>query len=492
VKSGLVIDQGALKSQTTYGYDVRGNTSSVAIDSDGNGSPDQSFTYKYNDDGIRISQTDVISGLTTVFHINPNNLTGFAQVIEEGVDAGTHDGRLQSTEITKSYTIGADVIGQSVVSGSAVHYLVYDGHGSTRAVINNAAVASVAVLQRYAYDAYGNMLAGAGLTVGPTSALTSLLYSGEKTDPTGLQYLRSRYYDSTTGRFTSFDSFAGKIQDPLSLHKYLYTQADAVMGIDPSGMDGDLGSLMGSIGVQAMIGASLGVSVNAVNNYALGQPLLYGSLQAAVLGGLLGPAAAAFPFFSVALAGLGIVGASGTFVSVFSNPNSTLGQQVAAVGLLGASVFGGVAAVKQVGMSGFWRESPGAALDEVLFLPEGQPQPTVRNIARKPQDVSVNPNPPAANSGASSIGKNSNQAVALQRYLTALKGLGAKDVRVNQQQVNAAGQRVGINKPDLQFTMNGRRWYIEWDTSSSGRGIPHAERTLANDPDAMLLTFTLD
>src|ERR1051325_5901795 len=67
---------------------------------------------------------------------------------------------------------------------------------------------------------------------------------------------------------------------------------------------------------------------------------------------------------------------------------------------------------------------------------------------------------------------------------------GATDIRVNQQQVNALGQRVGINRPDLQYTLPGNnRVYIEYDNTTPGtwpntpRGNQHADRILANDPN---------
>jgi RHS repeat-associated protein len=62
------------------------------------------------------------------------------------------------------------------------------------------------------------------------------LYSGEQFDSKiGQQYLRARYYDPTTGRFNRLDPFFGNVNDPQSLHKYLYTHADPVNGIDPNG-----------------------------------------------------------------------------------------------------------------------------------------------------------------------------------------------------------------------------------------------------------------
>ena len=41
--------------------------------------------------------------------------------------------------------------------------------------------------------------------------------------------------DTLTGRFISQDSYAGSISDPISLHKYLYANANPVMYSDPSG-----------------------------------------------------------------------------------------------------------------------------------------------------------------------------------------------------------------------------------------------------------------
>jgi len=38
------------------------------------------------------------------------------------------------------------------------------------------------------------------------------------------------------------------------------------------------------------------------------------------------------------------------------------------------------------------------------------------------------------------------------------------------------------NSPDLQFTKDGKRYYVEWDRTTSGREIGHAERIAANDP----------
>ncbi len=94
-----------------------------------------------------------------------------------------------------------------------------------------------ALVQKYLYDAYGNMLPGADLTVDPATALTSFLYSGEQVDAaTGLGYNRRRYLAFDIGRLLTFDPYRSNIQDPLSLHKQLYANGNPIMGTDPSGL----------------------------------------------------------------------------------------------------------------------------------------------------------------------------------------------------------------------------------------------------------------
>ncbi|WP_422661320.1 RHS repeat-associated core domain-containing protein [Paenibacillus sp. EC2-1] len=49
----------------------------------------------------------------------------------------------------------------------------------------------------------------------------SILYSGEYLDATtDLQYLRSRWYDPSVGRFKNEDTYEGELGNPLSLNLY--------------------------------------------------------------------------------------------------------------------------------------------------------------------------------------------------------------------------------------------------------------------------------
>ena len=58
------------------------------------------------------------------------------------------------------------------------------------------------VVNAYECDVYGTVTSSSG------SQTSEFEFAGEQTDPSGLQYLRARYYDPATGTFIS--------RDPLS------------------------------------------------------------------------------------------------------------------------------------------------------------------------------------------------------------------------------------------------------------------------------------
>ena len=225
VRQGLD-DNGTKVEETFFTYNLQGRMSQTLIDQDGNGTVDQQLDYTYDADGIRTSQTETTdtnqngsladeTPAKTLYLYDANNPTGYAQILEEKDAAGS---------VTKTYTLGLDVIAQQASSGQL--YLLYDGHGSTRGLVD--ATGQPLSSQIFRYDAFGNRLDN-------NIAMTSLLYSGEQTDRTGLQYLRARYYDPATGRFNRLDPFAGNLDDPQSLHKYLFTPSDPINFNDPNG-----------------------------------------------------------------------------------------------------------------------------------------------------------------------------------------------------------------------------------------------------------------
>jgi len=180
---------------------------------------------------------------TIIYLIDAYNHTGYAQVLEE---------KDVSLAVTKSYTIGDDIISQT--TGAGTEYLLCDGHGSTRQLSDSSG--TLIPDESYSYDAYGVMLGGNPTSASPAG--TSMLYAGEQFD-TSLQmyYNRARYYDQNIGRFNRMDPFAGSPQDPQSLHKYLYVHNNPVNGIDPTGKFTitDLMTTMSNIGTVMSITA---------------------------------------------------------------------------------------------------------------------------------------------------------------------------------------------------------------------------------------------
>ena len=216
--------------------------------------PSETTTYDYNTSGIRVSAlteadangNGTVDGrLFTEFLNDANNHTGYSQVLRESHYALVDEA--SSLVRTIDYTFGHAEISQRTIETDDQGQVTADqtlifGHGSVRLLTDLAAAA----VQFYAYDAYGQMLAiwnapgqllsgGSGQYANAAMAATTLLYAGEPFDPRiGHQYLRARYYDPTTARFTRLDPFLGRLNDPLSLHKCLYVHADPVNGKETS------------------------------------------------------------------------------------------------------------------------------------------------------------------------------------------------------------------------------------------------------------------
>ena len=105
-------------------------------------------------------------------------------------------------------------------------YYTQNAHGD----VVNLTDSTGTVAKSYKYDAFGveqNI---------DDSDSNAFRYCGEYYDAeTGTIYLRARYYNPSTGRFISRDSYAGNTGAPLSLNLYTYCQNNPIIAIDPSG-----------------------------------------------------------------------------------------------------------------------------------------------------------------------------------------------------------------------------------------------------------------
>jgi RHS repeat-associated protein len=276
----------------SYTYDNNGNTKSRTVGGvttnyvwdDQNRmvqvqSPNgETVTYAYDDDNIRVSET--IGGTTKSYVLDKNR--PYAQVLAE-----YEDGNLEA-----SYTYGLDLIEQER-DGNESYYSV-DGLGSTRGLTDENGT----VTDTYIYDAFGNVVGSSGSTE------NDYRFAGEQFDGTlGQYYLRQRYYDPQSGRFTRRDTYEGRLENPVSLHKYIYANADPVNGIDPSGlftltMGSDIYAIAGILATLTYIQLSQN-SPEQLGGFGEGVPLLAEPFpkpnpEASLLGKLIGLAGGGF------------------------------------------------------------------------------------------------------------------------------------------------------------------------------------------------------
>jgi hypothetical protein len=132
--------------------------------------------------------------------------------------------------------------------------------------------------------------------------------------------------------------------------------------------------------------------------------------------------------------------------------------------------------------------SPAPSPGLVRALAGTNSTPQVPPGPRLPQDASAKPSVPKGLSPGRPIGPSPTQNAQLQVDIQYLERMGATNIRVNQQQLTYRdGQRAGINRPDLQFDYNGRRYHVEYETPTSGRGAGHQRRITSNDPGAEII-----
>jgi RHS repeat-associated protein len=171
----------------------------------------QIVDYVYNDQGIRVSSKQ--NGVETRY------------LLDEGIVANVWEEYAPDGTVQASYVYGNDLITQTQANQTS-YYLV-DGLGSTRLLTDSAGQ----VLNAYGYEAFGQTVSQTG------SADNTYQYAGEQFDAAlGDYYLRQRFYDTSSGRFSRMDTWEGRINLPQTLHKYTYTHNNPTNLLDPTGL----------------------------------------------------------------------------------------------------------------------------------------------------------------------------------------------------------------------------------------------------------------
>ena len=153
---------------------------------------------------VRLQET--VNGQTTTFTVDL--AAGLTQTLDDGKHA---------------YLYGYGRISQENTTGS--EYFLGDALGSVRQLTDE----SGALIPAKTYDPFGVVRTTSG------TEQSSYGFTGEMSDPTGLVYLRARYYSPINGRFLTRDTWAGDVKRPLSFNKWGYVEDNAVNRIDPSG-----------------------------------------------------------------------------------------------------------------------------------------------------------------------------------------------------------------------------------------------------------------
>ncbi len=208
---------------TSYQYDAANRLTSVngqpyTWDNNGSLTNNGKFAFTYNNAG-RMTQAQGLTA-TQVYTYNG-----------EGLLMNRNDARYvwdQAADLPQLLSDGNTlyVPGVGQWNGSAWAYDLADGLGSVRQLVD----AQGNVVQSYTYSPFGELIAAQG------NRSSALRYTGEQSDDdTGLVYLRARWYDPSTGRFTTRDPFQGLAGYPQTQHAYVYSLNNPINVTDPSG-----------------------------------------------------------------------------------------------------------------------------------------------------------------------------------------------------------------------------------------------------------------
>ncbi|XZE22169.1 FG-GAP-like repeat-containing protein [Pirellulaceae bacterium SH449] len=172
----------------------------------------QIVEYRYSPDGERYSDTQ--AGITNRWIVDTrrSNSAVLAKISSD-------------SNITEFVRPAEGLSTIAIVTNGAAKFV---GEGTNHTVLF-ASDSNGELADQYAYSAFGEP------TVSVSGNLTPIQFNGEFRDSNGLDYLRSRYYDSSTGRFVSMDVFSGFEDVPGTQNRYSFAQNDPISGSDPSG-----------------------------------------------------------------------------------------------------------------------------------------------------------------------------------------------------------------------------------------------------------------
>jgi RHS repeat-associated protein len=234
---------------------------------------------------------EVRSGATTLARFQYDYAGRRTQKVgADGAVQYVHDGTAVLEELDATtggvrakYEWGSDRLISLFRTSEPRRYYSFDGLGSVVGLtdVSGASVAS------YHLDAWGNYRFPAELSV----SANRFGFTGHEWDAeTKLYYAKARYFDPQLGRFLTQDSYLGEIDDPPSLHRYFYANANPAKYVDSTG---HFAHILAGAGFGALFGAGLNIARQTVaiaegaqDGFEWGQ-LAKATAGGAVAGGLI-------------------------------------------------------------------------------------------------------------------------------------------------------------------------------------------------------------
>jgi RHS repeat-associated protein len=256
------------QADEAYSYDANGNRTNARYQTgqDNRLLNDGIYSYAYDNEGNRTSRTILATGEVTSYEWDYHNrLTGvttknsngtvtkavgytydaYNRRIAKSIDA---DGSGPATAVTEQMVYDRDNIaltfdGQGTVTHqylfgpgvdrvladetqTSINWSLVDNLGTVRDVIDSNGI----VLNHLTYDSFGQVISETNSNIDFRYGYTGR----ERDEETGLDYYRTRYYDSVVGRFISEDTIGFKGGDT---NLYRYVSNSPISNTDPFGQE---------------------------------------------------------------------------------------------------------------------------------------------------------------------------------------------------------------------------------------------------------------
>ena len=205
---------------TNYGYDLANRLISSGISNNAVIPLSTSATYAYNAQGQRVTRVE--DEVITHFYYTGSALL-FTTVNEYVLQ--TQNILDPSGTIVASKRFEGQAETEQDPYADDYFFYRYDIRGSVTNIVDGTG----AVVKSYDYDEFG-----VTTSTGDTF-FNEVTFTGSVADASGLLYMNARYYNPTTARFLSQDTYTGSASDPWTQHLYVYCNNNPVNMIDPTG-----------------------------------------------------------------------------------------------------------------------------------------------------------------------------------------------------------------------------------------------------------------